>query len=117
MIASSLWLLVTPVYFFASSVQFKLFIDRWISIPRDKTEGKQALGIVRAGRHHDGDGADDRRSSRAVCSGPQDGIHRCHRRSSVGERWRREEASAIPPRPPTRRAGMPRLFAIDGEGQ
>lgn len=46
MLESPLWFLGTPVYFFAPSGQLKTFIDRWISIPRDKTEGKRALGIV-----------------------------------------------------------------------
>jgi len=46
MLAASLWILGTPVYFFSPSGQLKTFIDRWISIPRDKTEGKRALGLV-----------------------------------------------------------------------
>ena len=46
MLASPLWLLGTPVYFFAPSGQMKTFIDRWISIPREKTEGKRALGVI-----------------------------------------------------------------------
>lgn len=46
MLASQVWLLATPVYFFSPSGQLKTFIDRWISIPRDKTEGKRALSII-----------------------------------------------------------------------
>ena len=46
MLASPVWFLGTPVYFFAPSGQLKTFIDRWISIPRDRTEGKRALGVV-----------------------------------------------------------------------
>lgn len=46
MLESPLWFLGTPVYFFSPSGQMKTFIDRWISIPRDKTAGKRALGIV-----------------------------------------------------------------------
>jgi multimeric flavodoxin WrbA len=46
MLESPFWFLGTPVYFFAPSGQPKTFIDRWISIPRDKTEGKRALGII-----------------------------------------------------------------------
>lgn len=46
MLASPLWFLGTPVYFFAPSGQLKTFIDRWISIPRERTDGKRALGIV-----------------------------------------------------------------------
>ena len=46
MIASPVWLLGTPVYVFAPSGQLKLLLDRWISIPRNMTEGKRAVGIV-----------------------------------------------------------------------
>jgi multimeric flavodoxin WrbA len=46
MLASPLWFLGTPVYFFAPSGQMKTFIDRWISIPRDRTEGKRVLAVV-----------------------------------------------------------------------
>ncbi|MFC2078765.1 flavodoxin family protein [Candidatus Bipolaricaulota bacterium] len=46
MLESSRWILGTPVYFFAPSGQLKTFIDRWISIPRDLTEGKKVHGVV-----------------------------------------------------------------------
>jgi multimeric flavodoxin WrbA len=46
MLESPLWFLGTPVYFFSPSGQMKTFIDRWISVPREVTEGKRSLGIV-----------------------------------------------------------------------
>ncbi|MBU1050121.1 flavodoxin family protein [Candidatus Bipolaricaulota bacterium] len=46
MLAASHWILGTPVYFFAPSGQLKTFIDRWISIPRDLTEGKKVMGLI-----------------------------------------------------------------------
>ena len=46
MLDSPVWLLRTSIYFFSPSGQLQTFIDRWISIPRDKTEGRRAWAIV-----------------------------------------------------------------------